>query len=182
MASKLASGNQFTLEDFLDQLSAVRRMGSLSSLLGMMPGMGQLKDAVSQVDDRDLDRTAAIIRGMTPAERENPKIINGSRRLRIANGSGVSVTDVNQLVDRFFEARKMMQQMGGAMGLPGARRKPTKAKGKKGKKGQGRRQSGRGPTQPRMPAGFPGGFGNLPAQLPPGTELPDLSKLNLPDN
>jgi signal recognition particle subunit SRP54 len=182
MASKLASGNQFTLEDFLDQLSAVRRMGSLSSLLGMMPGMGQLKDAVNQVDDRDLDRTAAIIRGMTPAEREHPKIINGSRRLRIASGSGVSVTEVNQLVDRFFEARKMMQQMGGAMGLPGARRKPTKAKGKKGKKGQGRRQSGRGPTQPRMPAGFPGGFGNLPAQLPPGTELPDLSKLNLPDN
>jgi len=182
MASKLASGNKFTLEDFLNQLSAVRRMGSLSSLLGMMPGMGQLKDAMNQVDDRDLDRTAAIIRGMTPAERENPKIINGSRRLRIANGSGVTVTDVNQLVDRFFEARKMMQQMGGAMGLPGARRKPVKAKGKKGKKGQGRRQSGRGPTQPRMPAGFPGGFGNLPAQLPPGTELPDLSKLNLPDN
>jgi signal recognition particle subunit SRP54 len=182
MASKLASGNRFTLEDFLEQLSAVRRMGSLSSLLGMMPGMGQLKDAMNQVDDRDLDRTAAIIRGMTPAERENPKIINGSRRLRIANGSGVTVTDVNQLVDRFFEARKMMQQMGGAMGLPGARRKPAKTKGKKGKKGQGRRQSGRGPTQPRMPAGLPGGFGNLPAQLPPGTELPDLSKLNLPDN
>jgi len=131
MASKLASGNKFTLEDFLNQLSAVRRMGSLSSLLGMMPGMGQLKDAMNQVDDRDLDRTAAIIRGMTPAERENPKIINGSRRLRIANGSGVTVTDVNQLVDRFFEARKMMQQMGGAMGLPGARRKPAKAKGKK---------------------------------------------------
>jgi signal recognition particle subunit SRP54 len=181
MASKLASGNQFTLEDFLNQLSAVRKMGSLSSLLGMMPGMGQLKDAVNQVDDRDLDRTAAIIRGMTPAERENPKIINGSRRLRIANGSGVSVSDVNQLVDRFFEARKMMQQMGGAMGLPGARRKPAKAKGKKGKKSQGRRQSGRGPTQPRLPAGFPGGFGNLPAQLPPGTELPDLSKLDLPE-
>jgi signal recognition particle subunit SRP54 len=187
MASKLASGNQFTLEDFLGQLQAIRKMGPISNLLGMMPGMGQMKEAMSQVDDRDLDRTAAIIRGMTPAERENPKMINGSRRLRIANGSGVAVSDVNQLVDRFFEARKMMQQMGGAMGLPGARRKNTKsAKGKKGKKGR----SGRGPTQPRMPAGFPGmpgmpgmpgGFGNLPAQLPPGTELPDLSKLNLPD-
>jgi signal recognition particle subunit SRP54 len=184
MASKLASGNQFTLEDFLGQLQAIRKMGPISNLLGMMPGMGQMKEAMSQVDDRDLDRTAAIIRGMTPAERDNPKMINGSRRLRIANGSGVAVSDVNQLVDRFFEARKMMQQMGGAMGLPGARRKNTKsAKGKKGKKGR----SGRGPTQPRMPAGFPGmqgmpgGFGNLPAQLPPGTELPDLSKLNLPD-
>ena len=177
MASKLASGNQYTLEDFLGQLQAIRKMGPISNLLGMMPGMGQMKEAMSQVDDRDLDRTAAIIRGMTPAERENPKIINGSRRLRIANGSGVAVSDVNQLVDRFFEARKMMQQMGGAMGLPGMRRKNTKAKGKKGKKGR----SGRGPTQARMPAGFPGGFGNLPAQLPPGTELPDLSKLNLPD-
>jgi signal recognition particle subunit SRP54 len=179
MASKLAAGNQFTLEDFLEQLQAIRKMGPISNLLGMMPGMGQMKEAMSQVDDRDLDRTAAIIRGMTPGERANPKIINGSRRLRIANGSGVAVSDVNQLVDRFFEARKMMQQMGGAMGLPGMRRKNTKSKGKKGKKGRG----GRGPTQPRMPAGFPGmqGFGNLPAQLPPGTELPDLSKLNLPD-
>jgi signal recognition particle subunit SRP54 len=179
MASKLAAGNQFTLEDFLEQLQAIRKMGPISNLLGMMPGMGQMKEAMSQVDDRDLDRTAAIIRGMTPGERANPKIINGSRRLRIANGSGVAVSDVNQLVDRFFEARKMMQQMGGAMGLPGMRRKNTKSKGKKGKKGRG----GRGPTQPRMPAGFPGmqGFGNLPAQLPPGTELPYLSKLNLPD-
>ena len=177
MASKLASGNRFTLEDFLQQLQAIRRMGPISNLLGMMPGAGQLKDAMNQVDDRDLDRTAAIIRGMTPTERENPKIINGSRRLRIANGSGVSVSEVNQLVDRFFEARKMMQQMGGAMGLPGMRRKNTKTKGKKGKKGR----AGRGPTQPRMPSGLPGGFGNLPAQLPPGTQLPDLSKLNLPD-
>jgi signal recognition particle subunit SRP54 len=177
MASKLASGNKFTLEDFLQQLQAIRRMGPISNLLGMMPGAGQLKDAMNQVDDRDLDRTAAIIRGMTPTERENPKIINGSRRLRIANGSGVTVSEVNQLVDRFFEARKMMQQMGGAMGLPGMRRKNTKTKGKKGKKGR----AGRGPTQPRMPAGLPGGFGNLPAQLPPGTQLPDLSKLNLPD-
>jgi signal recognition particle subunit SRP54 len=179
MAAKLATGNQFTLEDFLGQLQAIRRMGPISNILGMMPGMGQMKEAMSQVDDRDLDRTAAIIRGMTPAERENPKIINGSRRLRIANGSGVAVSDVNQLVDRFFEARKMMQQMGGAMGLPGARRKNTKQKGKKGKKGRGR-----GPTAPRMPAGMhgmPANFGSLPAQLPPGTQLPDLSKLNLPD-
>jgi signal recognition particle subunit SRP54 len=153
----------------------------------MLPGMGQMKDAISQVDDRDLDRTAAIIRSMTPGERDNPKMINGSRRLRIANGSGVSVSEVNNLVDRFFEARKMMQQMGGAMGLPGARRKNTKsAKGRKGKKGR----SGRGPTPPRTPAGLPrgmggmpGGFGSLggvPPQLPPGTKLPDLSKLKLP--
>ena len=188
MAAKLVSGNQFTLEDFLDQLQAIRKMGPIGNLLGMMPGMGQMKDALSQVDDKDLDRTAAIIRGMTPAERENPKIINGSRRLRIANGSGVKVSDVNQLVDRFFEARKMMGQMGNMM--PGMRkRSATKSsknqrKGKKGKKGQSR-----GPSQPRVPAGFqnmggmPGGFGadqQLPPGLPPGMQMPDLSKLKLP--
>jgi signal recognition particle subunit SRP54 len=189
MAAKLQGGMQnFTLEDFLDQLMAIRRMGPIGNLLGMLPGMGQMKDAISQIDDKDLDRTAAIIRSMTPAERENPKMINGSRRLRIAGGSGVKVNDVNQLVDRFFEARKMMGQLGG-MGMPGMRRPSSKkGKGKKGKKGKG---SGRGPTQPKMPAGFPGGMGpggmggmgpgagGLP-QLPPGMELPDLSKLNLP--
>ncbi|HEY2166977.1 MAG TPA: signal recognition particle protein [Jatrophihabitantaceae bacterium] len=191
MAAKLAAGNQFTLEDFLDQLMAIRRMGPIGNILGMLPGMGQMKDAISQIDDKDLDRTAAIIRSMTPAERENPKMINGSRRLRIANGSGVKVNDVNQLVDRFFEARKMMGQLGGSMGLPGMRRSTKKqARGKKGKKG---RAAGRGPTPPRLPAGFPGGGGfggpagpgaaNFPAgfgQLPPGTNMPDLSKLNLP--
>ena len=184
MAAKLAAGNQFTLEDFLDQLMAIRKMGPIGNLLGMLPGMGQMKDAISQIDDKDLDRTAAIIRSMTPVERENPKMINGSRRLRIAKGSGVKVNDVNQLVDRFFEARKMMGQLGG-MGLPGMGRKnATKSsKGKKGKKGKG----GRGPTQTKMPAGFPGGFpggtGGYPAgmpQLPPGMQMPDLSKLNLP--
>jgi signal recognition particle subunit SRP54 len=185
MAQKLAAGNQFTLEDFLDQLQAIRRMGPIGNLLGMMPGMGQMKDAISQIDDRDLDRTAAIIRGMTPAERENPKIINGSRRLRIANGSGVTVSEINQLVDRFFEARKMMGQLGG-MGLPGmGRANSRKAKGKKGKKGK----SGRGPSQPRVPAGLRGQLpgGQLPpnqftggAQLPPGMQLPDISKLKLP--
>jgi signal recognition particle subunit SRP54 len=201
MAAKLAAGNQFTLEDFLDQLMTIRRMGPIGNLLGMLPGMGQMKEAMSQVEDRDLDRTAAIIRSMTPAERSNPKIINGSRRLRIAHGSGVKVNDVNQLVDRFFEARKLMGQLGGSMGLPGARRSAGKnAKGKKGKKG--RNAKGRGPTAPKMPAGLPaglgglgglggaGGAGGLPAglgdlsrglgELPPGTRLPDLSKLKLP--
>jgi signal recognition particle subunit SRP54 len=192
MAEKLTSGKDFTLEDFLDQLQAIRKMGSLSSILGMLPGMGQMKEAMSQVDDRDLDRTAAIIRSMTPAERADPKMINGSRRLRISKGAGVQVSDVNSLVDRFFEARKMMSQMGG-MGLPGMRRgsatKSNKsARGKKGKKG--RSNSGRGPTQPRMPAGFPGGMpggaggggfgGGVPPALPPGMQMPDLSKLKLP--
>jgi signal recognition particle subunit SRP54 len=190
MASKLVSGNDFTLEDFLEQLQAIRRMGPIANILGMLPGAGQMKDMISQVDDRDLDRTAAIIRSMTPAERTDPKMINGSRRLRIANGSGVMVSEVNNLVDRFFEARKMMQRMTGGMGLPGTRRNARNAKGKKGKKGKNAK-GGRGPTQPRMPAGFPGmgglpsggfpsgGFGGMP-ELPPGTELPDLSKLKFP--
>ena len=117
MASKIVSGNDFTLEDFLEQLQAIRRMGPITNLLGMLPGAGQMKEALAAVDDKDLDRTEAIIRSMTPAERAEPKLINGSRRLRIANGSGVSVSEVNSLVDRFFEARKMMSRMGGM--LPG---------------------------------------------------------------
>jgi signal recognition particle subunit SRP54 len=175
MAAKLSAGNQFTLEDFLDQLMAIRKMGPIGNLLGMMPGMGQMKEAIAQVDDKDLDRTAAIIRSMTPAERENPKMINGSRRLRIANGSGVKVNDVNQLVDRFFEARKMMAQMSG-MGMPGMRRRSATKASKNSRKGKKNKQ-GRGPTQAKLPTGFPGGF----PQLPPGMQLPDLSKLKLPE-
>jgi signal recognition particle subunit SRP54 len=175
MASKLASGNSFTLEDFLEQMQAIRKMGPISNLLGMMPGMGQLKDQISNIDDRDLDRTEAIIRGMTPAERHDPKIINGSRRARIARGSGVAVSEVNSLVDRFFEARKMMQQMAGGMGLPGMRRGGSKTRGKKGKKGKGR-----GPTPPKVRGGMPALPPGALNQLPPGMKMPDLSKLDLP--
>jgi signal recognition particle subunit SRP54 len=181
MAEKmLGSGGELTLEDFLEQMMMVKRMGPIGNILGMLPGMGQMKDAISQIDDRDLDRIAAIIRSMTPAERRDPKILNGSRRLRIARGSGVTVNDVNQLVDRFGEARKMMKQMGGMAGLPGARRATKKAK--KGKKGKGR---GRGPARPGAPA-LPPGLGLPPGvSLPPGLKLPpglspDLSNLKLP--
>ncbi|CAN5246135.1 signal recognition particle protein [soil metagenome] len=183
MAGKLASGTKFTLEDFLEQMMAIKKMGSLTSLLGMLPGAGGMKEQLAQVKDTDLDRTAAIIRSMTPAERQDPKMINGSRRARIANGSGVTVAEVNGLVDRFFEARKMMQQMAGGMGMPGmpgARRQASrKSSGKKGKGKKGRKG---GPTPPRMPSGMPGGFGagGLPPSLPPGTQLPDLSKLKFP--
>ncbi|MBF6336056.1 signal recognition particle protein [Nocardia abscessus] len=186
-ARKIGSG-ELTLEDFLDQMLAIRKMGPIGNLLGMLPGAGQMKDVLAQVDDKQLDRVQAIIRGMTPAERENPKIINASRRLRIANGSGVQVSEVNQLVDRFFEAKKMMAMMGRQMGLPGSRRGNAK-KGKKGKKG------GRGPTPPKVRGGFPGMGGmpgmpagmpdlsNMPAgldQLPPGLDGFDLSKLKFP--
>ncbi|MGB8502223.1 signal recognition particle protein, partial [Mycobacterium sp.] len=140
MPAKLMGGEQFTLEDFLDQLIAVRRMGPIANVLAMMPGMGQVKDQLAEVDDKHFDRITAIIRSMTPAERTNPKIINGSRRARIANGSGVTVMDVNQLLNRFTEAQKMMKQMGGMMGLPGSRRKATKSpkNKRKGTKGGNR--------------------------------------------
>jgi signal recognition particle subunit SRP54 len=183
MAERMLGPTELTLEDFLEQMMMVRRMGPIGNLLGMLPGMGQIKDQIAQIDDRDLDRIAAIIRSMTPAERGDPKIINGSRRLRIAKGSGVTVTEVNSLVDRFFEARKMMKQMTGS--LPGMRRAAKKAGKKKGKKGK----TGRPAGAPRLPAGLPG---SLPAgldpaslRLPPGMKLPpglnpDLSNLKLP--
>ena len=126
MAAKVLGGNDFTLEDFLEQMLAVRKMGPIGNLLGMMPGMGQMKEQIAEIDDRDLDRVRRSSARMTPGERAEPKIINGSRRVRIANGSGVTVTEVNQLVDRFFETRKMMQQMAGRMGLPGMRRSATR--------------------------------------------------------
>ncbi len=183
-ARKLTEG-ELTLEDFLEQMMAVRRMGPIGNLLGMLPGMGQMKEAISQIDDRDIDRIAAIIRSMTPQEREDPKIINGSRRVRIANGSGVTVAEVNNLVDRFFEARKMMKQMAG-MGMPGMRRATKSSKGKKGKKGKGRPGGRPGAMPPGLPAGLgqgrglPGGLGGMPTGLPPGMKMPDLSKLKFP--
>jgi signal recognition particle subunit SRP54 len=187
-AAKIGTG-ELTLEDFLEQMLTIRKMGPIGNLLGMLPGAGQMKEALAEVDDKHLDRVQAIIRGMTPAERADPKIINASRRLRIANGSGVTVSEVNQLVDRFFEARKMMSQMAGQMGMPFARKSSRKAKGGKGKKGK---KGARGPTPPKvrgpLGADMPAGFPNL-SQMPPGLdEVPpalvdiDLSKLNFPKN
>jgi signal recognition particle subunit SRP54 len=194
-AAKIGSG-ELTLEDFLEQMLAIRKMGPIGNLLGMLPGAGQMREALAAVDDKQLDRLQAIIRGMTPQERADPKIINASRRLRIANGSGVPVSEVNNLVDRFFEARKMMSSMVGGMGIPGlgrksATRKTAKGKGGKGKKGKkfGPATSGapkvRGPLgagMPGMPAGFPD-LSNMPEgldELPPGLADFDLSKLNFP--
>ena len=119
MARKVTSGEDFTLEDFLEQMQSIKKMGSLGKILGMLPGMGDMKAQLDQVDDRELDRVSAIIQSMTPAERQDPKILNGSRRTRIANGSGTQVSDVNSLIDRFGEAQKMMKQMGKGGGMPG---------------------------------------------------------------
>jgi signal recognition particle subunit SRP54 len=103
---------QFGLDDFLDQMKQVRKMGPLSSVLGMMPGFGQLKQLKNaKVDERELDRIEAIVTSMTPAERRNPNVIDGSRRKRIAAGSGTTVQAVNQLVKQFNQMQKMMRQL-----------------------------------------------------------------------
>ena len=176
-ATRMMSG-QLTLEDFLDQLLMVRRMGPLSNILGMMPGGKEMQKAAAQVDEKQLDHIQAIIRGMTPAEREDPTILNASRRRRIAAGSGVTVTEVNQLVERFLTARKVMNKLTNRMASGGNRRKGKGKKGKNSKKGKNR-------SQQRIPQGMPGmpdlsrlagGLG----QMPPGLEGMDLSKLKFP--
>ncbi len=140
-AEKLMEG-EFTLDDFLEQMQQLKKMGPLGNLLGMMPGMPkELKGA--EIGDDQLKPVEAIIRSMTPLERRKPEIINGSRRTRIANGSGTSVGEVNRLVKQFSEMQKMMKRMGG-MGM-------GKKAGKKGKKG----------GFAGLPAGLPGGFPGL---------------------
>lgn len=116
-ARKMEKG-QFTLEDFLEQFQMLKRMGPLKDILAMLPGAGSaLRDV--NIDDRDLARVEAIIRSMTPEERQKPKIIGGSRRKRIAVGSGTTPQDVNRLLKQFADAQKMMKQLAGGRGLPG---------------------------------------------------------------
>jgi len=122
-------------------MAQIKKMGSMKKLLGMMPGAQISRQQLEQFDERQIDRVEAIVRSMTPHERVAPKIINGSRRARIAKGSGVSVSEVNQMLERFTEAQKMMKKMaagGGIPGMPGAGKgaaRKAKAKGK-GKKQQ----------------------------------------------
>jgi len=116
-AGRMMSGT-FTLDDFLAQLNQVRKMGSLGGLMKMMPGMTkELRSAAANVDDKQLNQVEAIIKSMTKKERQNPSIIDGSRRVRIANGSGTNVNGVNQLLKQFDQMKKMMRQMGGG-GMP----------------------------------------------------------------
>ena len=173
-ATKMSSG-ELTLNDFLDQLLMVRKMGPIDNLLKMMPGGKQMSQMADMVDEKQLDRIQAIIRGMTPEERETPKILNASRRKRIANGSGVSVSEVNQLIERFNDAKKMMNKMAGQFGMGGGRsatkKKPKGRKNKKGKrKKKGGGGGGRGPQgMPGMP-GMPGMGGGMPS-------MEDMKKL-----
>ncbi len=200
MARKLYDGDGFTLEDFLGQMESMRKMGSMSKLLGMLPGMGQFKDQIENIDEREIDRVAAMIKSMTPEERRNPRVLNGSRRSRIARGSGMAVSDVNGLVDRFGEAQKMMKQLssGGAMpGMPGlagmgampgmgrpGRGKAGKAAVKSARKGKGGR-SGNPAKRAQEIARAGEGRGPVagPAARPPAAgdfELPDDLRRLLP--
>ena len=143
-AIKISDGS-FGLDDFLDQLQQVRKLGPMKNLLGMIPGMAAHRKELEQFDEREIDRTEAIIRSMTPAERRDPSIIDGSRRARIAYGSGVTVSQVNALLQRFEQAAKMMKRMSNkaGAGMPGFGGPAMgggkgKGKGKKGKKKGGK--------------------------------------------
>jgi signal recognition particle subunit SRP54 len=121
LEDKFVKGEDFTFEDFLSQLEAMKNMGSMSKLMGLLPGAAGMKKQIENFDESELVRTRAIIQSMTPMERNDPKILNGSRRSRIALGSGRAVSEINSLVERFSQAQKMMKQMrGGNMpaGLP----------------------------------------------------------------
>ena len=190
-AAKIGTG-ELTLEDFLQQMLMVRRMGPLGNILKMLPGGKQMSQLADMIDEKQLDRIQAIIRGMTPAEREDPSILNASRRKRIANGSGVMVSDVNQLVERFFDAKKMMGKMAGQLGMGGGGRSATKKKpkGRKGKNGKRKpvknKQGGAGQMpnmaqlqkmQEQMGMGGGQGMPGMP-QMPPGMEGLDLNNLD----
>ncbi|NLE99069.1 MAG: signal recognition particle protein [Propionibacterium sp.] len=141
-ADKLLGGKgKFGLNDFLGQMRQLRKMGPLSSILGMLPGAGQFKDAINDIDEREIDRIEAIICSMTPQERDDVSVLNGSRRSRIAKGAGVEVSAVNSLVNRFVDARKMMESMAGGRGMPGMPGMP--GMGGMGGMGGGRRQPAR---------------------------------------
>ena len=179
-AARLMEG-QFTFEDFLDQMQQLKKMGPLSGVLGMMPGVPkEVRNA--QIDDREIARVEAIIRSMTPAERRDPDLIDQSRRMRIAKGSGADPTRVAELIKQFKEMSKMMKRMGG-MGskkLAKSRRKAGKTKGR----GPGGRTTGGGRVAPtakaplRLPNLDPSSFGKG-GGLPGG--LPDLGLPGLGD-
>jgi len=191
-AAKLQGQGEFTLEDFLEQMQQLRKMGSMTKMLGMLPGMGQFREQLESFDEREIDRVQAIIQSMTPAERNDPKLIDGSRRARIAKGAGRTVADVNSLVERFTEARKMMEQMarGGMPGMPGM---PGMGMGKrararqapKQKAAKGKRKSGNPAKRALQEQGIveqPRPAAANPFGLPTGADggQPDLGDLQLP--
>lgn len=115
LEEKFTKGGEFTLTDFLSQIEALRNMGSINKFIGLLPGAGGLKKQIENFDETELVRTRAIIQSMTPDERDNPKVLNGSRRARIAKGSGRQISEINSLVERFSQAQKVMKQMRGGI-------------------------------------------------------------------
>ncbi|MGB7820422.1 MAG: signal recognition particle protein [Ornithinibacter sp.] len=197
MERKFLAAEDFTFDDFLQQMAAIKKMGSLKQLLGMMPGMGQMKAQIDAFDEREFDRIEAMVRSMTPFERNHPKQINGSRRARIAKGSGVTTSEVNQLLERFGEAQKMMKQlakgggvpgmpgmpgMGGGAGKKGRQQAPQRRKSKSGNPAKRAAEERAAASRPSTPAGgsfgagAPGQPGGIdpaaidPSQLPKGFE------------
>jgi signal recognition particle subunit SRP54 len=177
-AKKVKDGEDFTLTDFMLQMQQIRKMGSMTKMLGMLPGMAEMKKQIENVDEREIDRVEAIISSMTPAEREDPKLLNGSRRARIAKGSGMQVSDVNTLMDRFVVAQKMMKQMakGGSVpgmppmpGMPGMRPQQKKVQ----KPGKGAKKSGNPAKRAAQDSGIE--FEEPSATL---TEIPSASGIS----
>ncbi len=162
---KLASGD-FGLQDFLDQLKMVQKMGSLGGLMKMMPGMPkEMKNA--EIDDKQIAQVEAIILSMTPQERNEPHLVSGSRRTRIAHGSGTSTTQVNQLLKQFAQMRTMMKgMMGDAMGTG------KKGKGKKGKKPSKTGMMRSAMAMQKEMKKNPGAFGDMESLLPPPPQFP----------
>jgi signal recognition particle subunit SRP54 len=117
--------DEFTLEDFRDQLRTIKKMGPIEQIIGMLPGMGNIKELAAnreKIDDKQLDRVEAIINSMTPHERRNHQLISGSRRKRIAKGSGTSVEEINRLLKQFVQMKKMLKQMGGMAAMAGKKK------------------------------------------------------------
>lgn len=152
--------NGFTFDDFLDAMGQMKKLGGMKDILSMLPGgLGQqLKDV--EVDEREMARIEAIVKSMTAAERQNPKIINASRKQRIAKGSGVQVQNVNKLLKQFGDMQKMMKKMQGMPGMGGKGQRVHAPRNKKGKNGKKKRKNNRRP--PNMGGmNMPGGFGNF---------------------
>lgn len=136
LQEKITGDGDFTLQDFLTQMQQLKSLGSMKKMIGMLPGMGQMRDQLENFDEREIDRVEAIIHSMTPEERNNPKILNGSRRSRIAKGAGTTVTEINALMQRFEQAKTMMKSMahgGGAPGMPGMGAMPGMGKRARGR-------------------------------------------------
>lgn len=200
IATKISGEGDFTLQDFLSQMQQLKKLGPMKKMLEMLPGMGQMREQLENFDESDVTRIEAMVQSMTPAERSNPKIINGSRRSRIARGSGTTVSEINGLLERFEQAKTMMRSMSqnggrgmpgmggmpGAGGLPGGGKKskgrmaPPKKK-KKGKSGnpakraqQEREAAERAAQGPKAPSGAAFGAGKE------GSDEVDPASLNLP--